>query len=72
MARPRADGCEDGVADLASIDPSGVFASRIQGAQMLGYVASPAMAGWLLDYHLGFARLLALFREPPGRRIHHL
>lgn len=46
---------------IASIDPSGVFASRIQGAQMLGYVVSPAMAGWLLDHHLGFARLLALF-----------
>jgi MFS transporter, DHA1 family, inner membrane transport protein len=46
---------------IARIDPSGVFASRIQGAQMLGYVVSPAMAGWLLDHHLGYARLLALF-----------
>lgn len=46
---------------IANIDPSGVFASRIQGAQMFGYVISPTAAGWLLDHHLGYPRLLMLF-----------
>jgi predicted MFS family arabinose efflux permease len=46
---------------IANIDHSGVFASRIQGAQMLGYVMSPAGAGWLLDHNLGYPRLLILF-----------
>jgi MFS family permease len=46
---------------IANIDHSGVFASRIQGAQMFGYVVSPAASGWLLDHHLGFPRLLMLF-----------
>ena len=46
---------------IANIDHTGVFASRIQGAQMLGYVISPASAGWLLDHHLGYPHLLALF-----------
>lgn len=46
---------------IANIDHSGVFASRIQGAQMLGYVMSPAAAGWLLDHKLGYPRLLILF-----------
>ena len=46
---------------IANIDHSGVFASRIQGAQMFGYVISPAGAGWLLDHHLGYPRLLILF-----------
>jgi predicted MFS family arabinose efflux permease len=46
---------------IANIDHSGVFASRIQGAQMVGYVMSPAWAGWLLDHKLGYPRLLVLF-----------
>ena len=46
---------------IANIDHSGVFASRIQGAQMFGYVVSPAGAGWLLDHHLGYPRLVILF-----------
>jgi predicted MFS family arabinose efflux permease len=46
---------------IANIDHTGVFASRIQGAQMLGYVISPASAGWLLDHHLGYPHLLAVF-----------
>jgi hypothetical protein len=46
---------------IANIDHSGVFASRIQGAQMFGYVVSPAASGWLLDHDLGFPRLLMLF-----------
>jgi hypothetical protein len=46
---------------IANIDHSGVFASRIQGAQMLGYVMSPAAVGWLLDHKLGYPRLLMLF-----------
>lgn len=46
---------------IANIDDSGVFASRIQGAQMMGYVVSPAWAGWLLDHKLGYPRLLILF-----------
>jgi predicted MFS family arabinose efflux permease len=45
---------------IANIDHSGVFASRIQGAQMFGYVISPAVAGWLLDHNLGYPRLLIL------------
>lgn len=46
---------------IANIDHTGVFASRIQGAQMFGYVISPAAAGWLLDHHLGYPHLLAIF-----------
>jgi predicted MFS family arabinose efflux permease len=45
---------------IANIDHSGVFASRIQGAQMFGYVISPAVAGWLLDHNFGYPRLLIL------------
>jgi predicted MFS family arabinose efflux permease len=46
---------------IANIDHTGVFASRIQGAQMFGYVISPAAAGWLLDHHLGYPHLLTVF-----------
>jgi predicted MFS family arabinose efflux permease len=45
---------------IAHLDASGVFASRIQGAQMLAMTVSPALAGWLLDHGLGHARLLVL------------
>jgi hypothetical protein len=45
---------------IAHFDPSGVFASRIQGAQMLAMTLSPAVAGTLLDQGLGFARFLVL------------
>jgi predicted MFS family arabinose efflux permease len=45
---------------IAHLDPSGVFASRIQGAQMLAMTVSPALAGWLLDHGLSHARLLVL------------
>jgi predicted MFS family arabinose efflux permease len=45
---------------IANIDRTGVFASRIQGAQMFGYVMSPAGAGWLLDHHLTYPGLLIL------------
>jgi MFS family permease len=46
---------------IANIDRTGVFASRIQGAQMFGYVVSPAAAGWLLDHRLGYRHLLTVF-----------
>lgn len=45
---------------IAHVDPSGVFASRVQGAQMLAMTLSPSIAGVLLDRGLGYARLLVL------------
>lgn len=45
---------------MAHLDPTGVFASRIQGAQMLAMTISPAVAGVLLDRGLGYANLLVL------------
>jgi len=45
---------------MAHIDPTGVYASRIQGAQMLAMTISPAIAGFLLDKGLGYAHLLLL------------
>ena len=45
---------------IANIDHTGVFASRIQGAQMLAMTISPAIAGTLLDHHFGYDRLLIL------------
>ena len=46
---------------IAKVDQSGVFASRIQAAQMVGYVVSPASVGWLLDHGIGYPRLLMFF-----------
>ena len=43
---------------MAHFEPSGVFASRIQGAQMLAMTISPAVAGALLDRGFGYGRLL--------------
>jgi MFS family permease len=45
---------------ISHLDHSGVFASRIQGAQMLAMTLSPAIAGSLLDAGLGYERLLLL------------
>ena len=45
---------------IANIDHSGVFASRVQGAQMLAMTISPAVAGTLLDRHFGYPALLIL------------
>jgi len=45
---------------IANIDRSGVFASRVSGAQMLAMTISPAAAGWLLDHNFGYPHLLVL------------
>jgi predicted MFS family arabinose efflux permease len=45
---------------MAHLDPTGVFASRIQGGQMLAMTISPAVAGALLDRGFGYANLLTL------------
>lgn len=45
---------------ISNIDRTGVFASRVQGAQMLAMTISSASAGFLLDRGIGYPLLLVI------------